>query len=525
MRPSMVSEHEANPNRYYWFACWLERPHDSQRGSEISGSLVRLGTSLPVDEAVEIDMVQSFALGAVVIVVLLHLGFMVLEATKWSSPLGQRLTNLSENAASETVGVGFNMGLYNGFLGLGLLWVTFALREREAYSAQWLFLTFIVVAGVVGAISMRNKGIFLFQSLPALAALGLIWVGRPYAKTDEQAIQQIIEIERQILAIKSVNDDTKPENSAGAVPRGQHPKLHGLVQAKFIVADDLPKEMRVGIFEKPSKSYDAWVRFSNARNLDDEERGGHGMAIKLMEVAAGTEPQTPIQDFVLFDAPVFFVGNPMQYVEFEEATFRAYGKSKLGTLATTFLNYYWRHPKQFLNLVKTQRGDVTDPLAIRYWSVTPYQLDKAAVKYSVKPVVEGGSPAVVPRTKNMLREAMKIHLGRTDVDFVEFDFQVQVQSDPESMPVEDPTKEWDEMVSPPKTVARLRIPTGQAFATPERDLIAENLSFTPWHTLPEHAPLGGINHVRRAVYDSLSEFRHALNHVPRQERDTPSPAK
>jgi putative membrane protein len=111
-------------------------------------------------------MVQSFALGAVVIVVLLHLGFMVLEATKWSSPLGQRLTNLSENAASETVGVGFNMGLYNGFLGLGLLWVTFALREREAYSAQWLFLTFIVVAGVVGAISMRNKGIFLFQVVP-----------------------------------------------------------------------------------------------------------------------------------------------------------------------------------------------------------------------------------------------------------------------------------------------------------------------------------------------------------------------
>jgi hypothetical protein len=44
-----------------------------------------------------------------------------------------------------------------------------------------------------------------------------------------------------------------------------------------------------------------------------------------------------------------------------------------------------------------------------------------------------------------------------------------------------------------------------------------NLSFTPWHALPEHEPLGGINRVRRAVHESLSDFRHALNLVPREE--------
>jgi hypothetical protein len=54
----------------------------------------------------------------------------------------------------------------------------------------------------------------------------------------------------------------------------------------------------------------------------------------------GDERGSPTQDFVLFDAPVFFVGTPIEYVQFEEATLRAYGKSKLGTLATTFLNYY-----------------------------------------------------------------------------------------------------------------------------------------------------------------------------------------
>jgi Protein of unknown function (DUF1304) len=85
------------------------------------------------------------------------------------------------------------------------LWATVALREREAYSAQWIFLVFIVFAGVVGAVSMQNNGLFVFQSVPALVALGMIWVVRPYAKTEDQAIQQIIEIERQILAIESVD--------------------------------------------------------------------------------------------------------------------------------------------------------------------------------------------------------------------------------------------------------------------------------------------------------------------------------
>ena len=67
------------------------------------------------------------------------------------------------------------MGIYNGFLGLALLLATFAPGVRDAYSVQWVLLAFIVFAGVVGAITMRNRGILILQSLPALAALSLIW--------------------------------------------------------------------------------------------------------------------------------------------------------------------------------------------------------------------------------------------------------------------------------------------------------------------------------------------------------------
>lgn len=445
-------------------------------------------------------MIQGAALASVILVALIHCVFVVIEATRWNTEFGRGLSHLSEPSAAETVGLGRNMALYNGFLGFLLIWGTFALSIRQAYSLQWLVLSFIVVAGVVGWRTMKSPRIALAQSVPALLALGLIWAARPYPRTEAEAIPEIIAIERQILAMKSVDIAAK----GGAVPRGQHPKMHGLVRAELTVADDLPKDLRVGLFATPGRPYKALVRFSNARNTDDQEKGGHGMAIKLTE----DDGATTTQDFVLFDAPAFFVGDPLQYVEFEEATLRGFGRSKPATLATLFLDYYAWHPRHFLNLVKTQRGDVTDPLAIRYWSVTPYSLGGKPVKYTVRPAAEAG-PAVVPRSADMLREAMKAHLAARDAIF---EFQIQTQTDAASMPVEDPTRAWDEAASPPRTVARLTIPSGQVFDTDERKRLAEHLEFTPWHTLPEHEPLGGINRVRKAVYDSLAEFRRDLNH-------------
>jgi hypothetical protein len=109
------------------------------------------------------------------------------------------------------------------------------------------------------------------------------------------------------------------------------PKVLGLLEAKFVIADTVPSKLKVGIFKEPGKSYDAWVRYSNARNLDDRDPGGHGMAIKLLKVTGGADSTGGLQDFVLFDSPTFFVGNPMQYVEFEEASLRAYGMTASGT--------------------------------------------------------------------------------------------------------------------------------------------------------------------------------------------------
>ena len=45
----------------------------------------------------------------------------------------------------------------------------------------------------------------------------------------------------------------------------------------------------------------------------------------------------------------------------------------------------------------------------------------------------------------------------------------------------------------------------------EQNLACDNLSFNPWHSLPEHRPIGGINRLRKAVYETVSAYRHERN--------------
>ena len=97
-----------------------------------------------------------------------------------------------------------------------------------------------------------------------------------------------------------------------------------------------------------------------------------------------------------------------------------------------------------------------------------------------------------------------------------FDFMVQLRTNPTTMPVEDPTIPWKERASPFVKVATIRIPP-QEFTAPARKTFGENLSFTPWHALPAHRPLGGINRVRRVVYEAISTLRHDQNGVARLE--------
>jgi hypothetical protein len=316
------------------------------------------------------------------------------------------------------------------------------------------------------------------------------------------------QIDRITAIHLSVTDSTQQP-----VPRGQHMKGHGCVRAEVSIEANLPDSFRHGVFREP-RIIPCYVRFSNGKGEDDRESDAHGMAIKLLGVPGEKlledEKDASTQDFVLIDHPVFFIRNVADYVPFME-DFRnlrsaglSLGKIIAGIKLFLSPDYKWR----LLRATGSKRPD--SPLSIQYWSTTPSRLGTLAVKYSARPVLAGGVAVSAFDSPDKLRLAMAAHLKDQEA---RFDFLVQVQSDPITMPVEDPTVEWG---APWQKVATIRIPP-QSFDSPEQMLFCENLSFTPWHCLPEHRPLGGINRTRKAVYQAISKQRHELNGVQRGE--------
>ena len=72
----------------------------------------------------------------------------------------------------------------------------------------------------------------------------------------------------------------------GRFERGGNTKTHGIVRGDFIVHDNLPPELRHGIYAQAAP-YPAWVRFSGPGPYitpDIDDVGFMSIAIKLMRV-------------------------------------------------------------------------------------------------------------------------------------------------------------------------------------------------------------------------------------------------
>jgi hypothetical protein len=155
-----------------------------------------------------------------------------------------------------------------------------------------------------------------------------------------------------------------------------------------------------------------------------------------------------------------------------------------------------------------------NPLEVQYYSNVPFLLgDGQAVQYSLKPRPRARTKIPARPAENYLREAMV----KTLQDGAwSFDFMVQVQTDPHRMPIEDATVKWPERLSPYIPVARVRLPV-QRFDSDEQLRFADVLRYNPWHSLPQHKPLGNSNRARRRMYCELATLRQAMNQVAHLE--------
>lgn len=325
----------------------------------------------------------------------------------------------------------------------------------------------------------------------------------PTEDADTQAI-----IADAIAVVEQHRDNTR-------VLRDAHAKAHGCVRAEVRVRENIAPALRYGVLSEPGKQWDAWMRLSNGNAYPQFDRinDARGMAIKLLEVPGDKLTAGPRhagdQDFVMFNHPVFFVRDVAEYRSNFAA--QAEGKKVLAFFPNADpRSWELRH---LVIALQTLAPAPQSPVATTYSSVAPYKLGPHNIKYRVTPAPEQCPDYRLPEQNrdlpNFLRSALyqQLSLDRAPACFV---LQVQRQNAAYYMPIEDTSIEWDEAISPFETVADVRLPA-QDFDSPEQNIDCDNLSFNPWHALPEHRPIGGINRLRKAVYESISSYRLERN--------------
>lgn len=347
---------------------------------------------------------------------------------------------------------------------------------------------------------------------------------------EPQQIRNIVELTLKQLQMRYPGQDK--------VLRGVHAKAHGCVAGVFRIRPDIPQPFQQGVFAGPEKSFAAMIRFSNAATLvrpDSEQvngsvaHGSRGMAIKLLGIegqSLGHVHGALTQDFLMINQPVFAFANVEDYEVLSRVLvenndnpapfFKQRGPqpgdaaptpSQLRALATAGIIQRIRSsgaqgaPAPF-------QTPPASPVDNSYFSAAPFMLGNDFVmRFRVRPQNPSTAQPDI-NDKDYLRKALATRLQDKLLGPVVFHFEAQIRAAADIDPdrdIENASVDWPESI-PFTPLATLTIPL-QTFDTPEQNAACESLVFTPWHGLTAHRPLGGINRLRRSVYEASAMFR------------------
>ncbi len=299
--------------------------------------------------------------------------------------------------------------------------------------------------------------------------------------------------------------------------RGIHAKSHAILCGELQVLGDLPAELAQGLFAREA-AYPVIMRFSTTPGdvLPDSVSTPRGVAFKVIGVDGPRLPGADgaTQDFVMVNGPAFATPN---------------GKAFLGNLkllaATTdrvegvkvAVSKVLQGTESVIESLGGKSGAVRalggepahHPLGETYFTQVPVRYGAYIAKLSLAPASDTlrdlkGAHINIDAHPYAIREAMidyfAVHGG-------DWDLRVQLCTDLDAMPVEDASKVWPEDQSPFITVACLHVPPQTAWSEARSAAVDDGMSFSPWHGIDAHRPLGSIMRLRKSVYEASAHFR------------------
>jgi len=119
---------------------------------------------------------KMIALVLVGLLALLHGYIAWFEIFAWETRGPEIFSVLAPELFEPTKSMAANQGLYNAFLGAGLLWSLLIKDQHWQRNVATCFLLFVFVAGVFGAFTVTRKILFI-QAVPSAIALITLYLG------------------------------------------------------------------------------------------------------------------------------------------------------------------------------------------------------------------------------------------------------------------------------------------------------------------------------------------------------------
>ena len=311
----------------------------------------------------------------------------------------------------------------------------------------------------------------------------------------------------------------------GHAYRSVHAKSHGLLLGTLAVQPGLPPELAQGLCAQPA-TYEAVVRLSSTPGdlLDDGVSTPRGLALKLLGVPGERLPGShadATQDLLMVNGPVFSAPTAAKFLKtvklLAATTDKAPNAKKVLSAALRGLESIIEKAGGESGTLKALGGHpATHILGETFFSQVPVLWGPYMAKLSLAPVSSElkaltDQPIELKGRPHALRDEVRQHFASQGGTWA---LRVQLCTDLQAMPIEDASVPWQESDSPWHTVATLTVPPQDSWPASRADALDDGLSFSPWHGLAAHRPIGSIMRVRKAAYEAASAFRRGHNGLP-----------
>lgn len=302
--------------------------------------------------------------------------------------------------------------------------------------------------------------------------------------------------------------------------RPVHAKSHGILKGVLRVADGLPEELAQGLFAKAA-SYPVILRFSTNPGdlLADNVSTPRGLAVKVLGVDGErmeSSQGATTHDFVCVDGDAFPAPDPAGFLKqiqlFDKTLEVPEGVKHAVSVAARATNAVIGVAGLHSAALEGVGAPAVHILGESFTTVAPLRFGSYVAKVGFAPgsanLEELTGKSVDLGEYNALEEMIqRFFRDETAV----WEVKVQLALATEDFPIEDASKAWPAKESPWQTVGTITVEPQKTYSDARQLFADERLSFSPWHGLAAHRPLGGIMRARLKAYQEASKYRALRN--------------